>query len=51
MPYQIFLYSHTEHGFGVKGDLADDKARFAKEQAFSQAVLWFDEYVKKRQEV
>ncbi|KAF1848324.1 esterase/lipase [Cucurbitaria berberidis CBS 394.84] len=48
VPYQVFLYSDVEHGFGVKGDLSHAKARFAKEQAFMQAVHWFDEYVKKR---
>lgn len=47
VPYQINLYSDVEHGFGVKGDLANQKGRFAKEQAFLQAVHWFEEYVKK----
>jgi hypothetical protein len=47
VPYQITLYSGVEHGFGVKGDLADQRGRFAKEMAFLQAVFWFDEYVKK----
>jgi dienelactone hydrolase len=46
VPYQISLYGGTEHGFGVKGDLSHRKARFAKEQAFLQAVMWLDEYVK-----
>ncbi|KAH7410447.1 dienelactone hydrolase [Phaeosphaeria sp. MPI-PUGE-AT-0046c] len=45
--YQIFLYSGVEHGFAVKGHMSTAKARFAKEQAFLQAVAWFDEYVKK----
>lgn len=47
VPYQITLYSGVEYGFGVKGDLADQRGRFAKEMAFLQAVFWFDEYVKK----
>jgi dienelactone hydrolase len=47
VPYQMFLYSDVEHGFGVKGDRSHKKARFAKEQAFLQAVWWFGEYVKK----
>ncbi|KAG9206398.1 hypothetical protein G6514_003229 [Epicoccum nigrum] len=47
VPYQITLYSGVQHGFGVKGDLADQRGRFAKEMAFLQAVFWFDEYVKK----
>jgi dienelactone hydrolase len=47
VPYQIFLYSDVEHGFAVKGDMSTAKAKFAKEQAFLQAVGWFDEYIKK----
>ena len=47
VPYQISLYSGVEHGFAVKGDLSDQRAKFAKEMAFLQAVFWFDEYVKK----
>ncbi|EUC49794.1 hypothetical protein COCMIDRAFT_1424 [Bipolaris oryzae ATCC 44560] len=47
VPYQIFLYSQVEHGFATKGDLANDHERFAKEQAFFQAVFWMDEYVKR----
>jgi hypothetical protein len=43
----MFLYSDVEHGYAVKGDLSNAKARFAKEQTFLQAVYWFDEYVKK----
>ncbi|RYN72877.1 hypothetical protein AA0120_g12684 [Alternaria tenuissima] len=48
VPYQLFLYSDVEHGFATKGDMSHEKARFAKEQAFLQAVYWLDEYVKKR---
>jgi dienelactone hydrolase len=47
VPYQMTLYSGVEHGFGVKGDLSHARGKFAKEQAFLQAVFWFDEYVKK----
>ena len=45
--YQIFSYGGVEHGFAVKGHMSTPKARFAKEQAFVQAVGWFEEYVKK----
>jgi dienelactone hydrolase len=48
VPYQIFLYSDVEHGFAVKGHMSTKKARFAKEQAFAQAVAWLDEYVKEK---
>ena len=45
-PYQINLYSGVEHGFAVKGDPKIPQAKWAKEQAFLQAVQWFDEHVK-----
>jgi hypothetical protein len=40
------LFSDTQHGFAVRCDLSKPKEKFAKEQAFLQAVAWFDEYVK-----
>jgi dienelactone hydrolase len=46
VPWQITVYSDTEHGFAVKGHMSTKKARFAKEQAFMQAVGWFAEYLK-----
>jgi hypothetical protein len=46
VPWQIFLYSGVEHGFAIKGDLASERGRFAKEQAFKQAVGWLDGFVK-----
>ncbi|KAF4951853.1 hypothetical protein FSARC_12803 [Fusarium sarcochroum] len=41
-PFQINLFSGVEHGFAVRGDPKDKSQRFAKEQAFFQAVQWFD---------
>ncbi|KAK5141898.1 hypothetical protein LTR04_002425, partial [Oleoguttula sp. CCFEE 6159] len=46
VPYQINLFSDVEHGFAVRCDLSDKRQKFAKEQAFFQAVQWFDEYIK-----
>ncbi|KAL1964139.1 hypothetical protein VTN77DRAFT_7227 [Rasamsonia byssochlamydoides] len=46
IPYQITLFSGTEHGFAVRCDLSASEQRFAKEQAFLQAVRWFDEFIK-----
>lgn len=46
VPWQINLFSDVEHGFAVRCDLSDKKQKFAKEQAFYQAVQWFDHYVK-----
>ena len=45
VPYQINLYSHVDHGFAVRGDLSKRPIKWAKEQAFYQAVQWFDEYL------
>jgi len=44
IPYQINLFSHVVHGFAVRCDLNVKKEKFAKEQAFLQAVTWFNEY-------
>ncbi|KAF2760040.1 alpha/beta-hydrolase [Pseudovirgaria hyperparasitica] len=44
--YQLNLFSGVEHGFAVRGDVSQKQIRFAKEQAFYQAVQWFDEHVK-----
>lgn len=46
-PWQLTLYSDVEHGFSVRADLSKPRAKWAKEQAFYQAVQWFDEYIKK----
>ncbi|KAI9810399.1 MAG: hypothetical protein M1827_006285 [Pycnora praestabilis] len=45
-PYQINLFSGVEHGFAVRADTSIQKVRYAKEQAFIQAVQFFDEYLK-----
>jgi dienelactone hydrolase len=45
VPYQINLFSDVEHGFAVRCDLSKPGQRFAKEQAFSQAVAWFDRHL------
>lgn len=44
-PYQVNLYSGTSHGFAVRGDPTIKVERFAKEQAFFQAITWFEEYL------
>lgn len=44
-PYQINLYSGTSHGFAVRADLKDKQQKYGKEQAFLQAVAWFDQYL------
>ena len=44
-PYQINLFSGVEHGFAVRCDTSVKIQRFAKDQAFLQAVSWFNEYL------
>ncbi|KAI9772099.1 MAG: hypothetical protein M1840_001387 [Geoglossum simile] len=46
VPYQINLFSKVTHGFTVRGDPSVRIIRWSKEQAFYQAVQWFDEYLK-----
>jgi len=44
-PYQINLYSGVVHGFSVRCDTSKKIEKFSKEQAFLQAVSWFDEHL------
>lgn len=46
VPYQMNLFSDVEHGFTVRCDMSKPRQKFAKEQAFNQAVAWFDQYLK-----
>ncbi|KAL5334740.1 dienelactone hydrolase [Aspergillus crustosus] len=43
--WQINLYSGVTHGFAVRADLSNKHHKFAKEQAFCQAVNWFNQYL------
>nr|POE52019.1 hydrolase tropi [Quercus suber] len=38
IPYQINLYSDVVHGFSVRGDMSNKRAKYAKEAAFLQHV-------------
>lgn len=40
--YSAALYSGTHHGFAVRGDITDIQQKEGKEEAFLQAVRWFD---------
>ncbi|KAJ5391267.1 hypothetical protein N7509_006757 [Penicillium cosmopolitanum] len=44
-PWQINLFSGVAHGFAVRGDLNDKTQKWAKEQAFCQAVVWFNQHL------
>ena len=45
LTYQINLYSGVAHGFSVRCDTSKKIEKFSKEQAFLQAVSWFDEHL------
>lgn len=40
--YQLNLFSGVEHGFAIRADLSKPQNKYAKEQAFVQALAWFD---------
>lgn len=42
LAYSVALYSGTSHGFGVRANVSVPQQRFGKEEAFFQAVRWFD---------
>jgi dienelactone hydrolase len=44
-PWQINLFSGVTHGFAVRADLSNKHFKFCKEQAFYQAVAWFQQYL------
>ncbi|KAI0150487.1 dienelactone hydrolase [Xylariaceae sp. FL1272] len=44
-PYTMSLYGGTSHGFGVSANISDPRQKFGKEEAFLQAVKWFDTWL------
>jgi len=44
-PYQINLFSGVSHGFAMRADLSVKAEKFGREQAFLQAVSWFNEHL------
>ncbi|KAK7755420.1 hypothetical protein SLS62_002647 [Diatrype stigma] len=45
LEYSLTLYGGTQHGFGVRANVSDPKQKFGKEQAFFQAVTFFENWV------
>jgi dienelactone hydrolase len=43
-PWSLALYSNTPHGFGVRANISIPQQKFGKEEAFVQAVRWFDSW-------
>lgn len=44
--WQLDTYSDVPHGFGIRANESLPRQVFAKEQAFVQAVTWFDTFVR-----
>ena len=40
-PYSMTLYGGTSHGFGVRANISIAVQKVGKEEAFNQAVRWF----------
>jgi len=43
--YQTVVYSGTVHGFAVRANVSVEEEKYGKEEAFLQAVRWFDRFV------
>jgi len=41
-PWQLNLFGGVSHGYAIRADLSVRQNKFAKEQAFVQALAWFD---------
>jgi len=46
LPYQINLYGSVNHGFAVRANISDKRQKYAKEEAYLQAVRFFDAWLK-----
>lgn len=44
VPYSVSVYGGTSHGFAVRANVTDPKQRFGKEEAFFQAVRFFQSW-------
>ncbi|KAK0622791.1 dienelactone hydrolase [Immersiella caudata] len=45
VPWSVSLYSGTNHGFAVRANISDPEQKWGKEEAFLQAVRWFDRFL------
>lgn len=39
--WQINIFSGVSHGYGIRADLSVKQNKYAKEQAFLQALAWY----------
>ncbi|KAK0737168.1 dienelactone hydrolase family-domain-containing protein [Apiosordaria backusii] len=44
-PYQVSTYGQTVHGFAVRANYSIASQKLGKEEAFLQAVRWFDRFL------
>ena len=45
IPFQMTVYGSASHGFAVRGNVTDKRIKYAKEEAYLQAVRWFDTWL------
>ena len=45
VPFQINVYGGVAHGFALRADLGVKKNLYAMEDAFKQAVTWFENWL------
>ncbi|KFY81836.1 hypothetical protein V500_11041 [Pseudogymnoascus sp. VKM F-4518 (FW-2643)] len=45
VPYQINVYGSVDHGFALRADMSVKKNLYAMEDAFKQAVAWFENWL------
>lgn len=45
VPYQINVYGGVEHGFALRADVSVKANQYAMEDAFKQAVAWFENWL------
>ena len=43
-PWSVNVYGGTPHGFAVRANITDPKQKFGKEEAFFQAVRFFQSW-------
>ncbi|KAF2420135.1 alpha/beta-hydrolase [Tothia fuscella] len=48
VPYQFTLYSGVAHGFALRANVSEKIGKYGKEEAFLQAIRWFDVWLKNK---
>lgn len=45
VPFQINVYGGVEHGFALRADMSVKKNLYAMQDAFKQAISWFENWL------